>query len=138
MKSTHRPNGPCVLMFMGSEAELHTAGDLTDRGVGSRLVLTQRLVDGCQHQIFQHLDVVGIDRFGLDLDLGDLTVAVDRRRDYAAAGLGRELFLFQLPDSCRHNRRENRLLPCLYPPVNQKIFYRIVTFGKCASSSIFR
>ena len=58
----------CVLIFMGSEAQLHAAGDLADRGVGSGLVLAQRLVDGCQHQILEHLDVVGIDRFGLDLD----------------------------------------------------------------------
>ena len=52
----------CVLIFMGSEAQLHAAGDLADRGVGSGLVLAQRLVDGCQHQILEHLDVVGIDR----------------------------------------------------------------------------
>ena len=103
MKSTHRPNGPCVLMFMGSEAELHTAGDLVDRGVGSRLVLTQRLVDGCQHQIFQHLDIVGIDRLGLDLDLGDLTVAVDRRRPRYMTPI-RWLICFTMPRSCAIKR----------------------------------
>ncbi len=53
--------GPCVLIFMGLEAELHAACDLADRGIGSCLVLTQCLVDGCQHQIFEHFDVVGID-----------------------------------------------------------------------------
>ena len=51
--------GPCVLIFMGLEAELHAAGDLVDRGIGGRLVLAQRLVDGCQHQILEHLDIIG-------------------------------------------------------------------------------
>ena len=55
------------------------------------LVLAALIVDRGDDQILEHLDVVGIDGLGLDLDGEQLLLAVDLRRGHAAAGAGLEL-----------------------------------------------
>src|SRR5439155_14823175 len=54
------------------------------------------VVDGRQYQVFERLDVVGVDRFRVDLDGGHVAGALRGDRDEAAAGGAGHLGLGQL------------------------------------------
>ena len=52
--------------------QLHAAGQRRDLLGGQLLGFAQRLVDRGHDQVFERLDVFGVDRFGRDLDPLDL------------------------------------------------------------------
>ena len=58
--------------------------------------LAQRLVDRGHHHVLQHLDVVGVDRVGVDRERLELEVAAHRDLHHAAAGRGLDDLVLQL------------------------------------------
>ena len=64
--------------------------------LGQLLGRAQRLVDGREHHVGEHLHVLGVDRRGVDLDRLDLQVAADLHRHHAAAGGGLDDLVLEL------------------------------------------
>ena len=64
--------------------------------------LFKRLSDRRDHEVLQHLDVLGIDRLGLDGERGDLLLAVCRSADGTASDARGEGGLLDLLLSLRH------------------------------------
>ena len=64
------------------------AGDGAHLLVGRLVHAAHGLVDGSHDHVLEHLDVLGIERLGVDLERGDLHLAVDGDLDHAAAGRG--------------------------------------------------
>src|SRR5918992_455010 len=73
-------------------------------GLGEALRRAHRLVHGCEHHVGEELGVVGVDRLGRDLDLGDLERA-SRLHGHHAAARGRlDRLLRELLLGTRHLR----------------------------------
>src|SRR5690606_32101700 len=75
-----------------SEATRETAEPVA--GGGGRLL--HGLTDRGHHEVFEHLDVFGVDDFRGDLHLQELLAPGDRGGDQTTTGRARELLLRQL------------------------------------------
>ena len=82
--------------------DVQTAGEAVHAAAHRVVRLPQRLVDRRDHKVLQHLDVLGIDRLGLDGERGDLLLAVCRSADGTAADARCEGGLLDLLLSLRH------------------------------------
>ena len=80
------------------KGRLQAARELPHLLGGSLLHLAEHLVDRRHDHVLQHLDVLRVDRLGLDREGEDLLLAVGLDRDHAAAGGGLVLPRLQLLD----------------------------------------
>lgn len=62
---------------------------------GQFVRLGQSVIDRGQHKILQHLDIVGIDRFGLNLNIGDFFVPGGHHLHDTASGASFHRFVAQ-------------------------------------------
>ena len=69
-----------------SEGKALHAGELGHAAGGRGVHLAQRLVHGRDYQVLEHLDVLGVDRLGVDGEARELVLAADDGLDNAAAG----------------------------------------------------
>src|SRR5215217_420444 len=76
--------------------QAHALGDAAQALGGQVLGLAQALVDGRGDQVAEHLDVVGVERVGVDRHRLHRLVALDPGRDHAAAGRPLDDLLGQL------------------------------------------
>ncbi len=67
-------------------AEVQAAGEAAHLLLGQRLGRADRLVGRGEHEVLQQLDVLGIDRGGIDHDVLDLQIAGHLDLHHAAAG----------------------------------------------------
>src|SRR5215217_7293416 len=74
----------------------HALGDAAQALGGQVLGLAQALIDGGGDQVAEHLDVVGVERVGVDRDRRHRLVALDPGRDHAAPGRALDDLLGQL------------------------------------------
>src|ERR687898_1166088 len=86
--------------YIASESQAgrqpHALGDAAEPLGGQVLGLAQALVDGGGDQVAEHLDVVGVERVGVDRDRLHRLVTLDPGRDHAAAGRPLDDLLGQL------------------------------------------
>src|SRR5207244_7803418 len=96
-----RQRGPALHAKTG---DLETAGQLAELLLDELARFPERLVARGQHQILEHLNVVLVDDLGIDLDRGDLLLAVRLDRHHATARRGFDLPLPDLFLQGRHLR----------------------------------
>src|SRR5256885_10668771 len=83
-----RQRGPALHAKTG---DLETAGQLAELLLDELARFPERLVARGEHQILEHLGVVLVDDLGIDLDRGELLLAVGLDRHHAAARGGLDL-----------------------------------------------
>src|SRR5690349_5163062 len=85
-----------MFLSWAEAGDLEPGGDLAHLALHHLLRLAQRLVGGGQHQVLEHLRVLGVDDLAVDLDRHDLLFAVGHHRDHAAARGGLHRLLGRL------------------------------------------
>ena len=83
-------SGSTLLLNIGSllaqTGDVQTAGHLGHLLLGVLVNGSGGAVDGGGNQILKHFNIIGVDGLGLDLDGGDLMLAVHRDSDHLTAG----------------------------------------------------
>ena len=68
--------------------DVEAAGDGAHLLVGELVDAADGLVDSSHNHVLQHIDVLGIERIGVNSEVDELHLAVDSHLDHAAAGRG--------------------------------------------------
>src|SRR6185295_8275010 len=85
-----------MFLSWAQTGDLEPGRDLAHLALHHLLRLAQRLVAGREHEILEHLRVLGVDDLAVDLDGHDLLLAVRHHRDHAPARGGLHRFLSRL------------------------------------------
>src|SRR6266508_3512368 len=83
-----RDDSPLVTPLHPEAGDLEPAGQLGHLRLHHLAGFPPRFIAGGHHQVFEHLRVIGIDHFAVDLDREDLLLPIGLDRDHSAASRG--------------------------------------------------
>src|SRR5918997_1829743 len=100
---------------------------------GQLLGRADSLVDGGLHHVLEHLDILGVDRAGVDRQLPQLQLAADLDGDHPAAGAGLHHLVLQL--LLRLGHVGLHLLYLLHHLVQVRLTHQSFSSSKTSSAS---